>query len=208
MEYNKNADGYSIAVIKAEEYLKAENKDKIAKDFYNDTYFSDQNACTSPIILIWIGENKDQAKAEFWQNIHLLVKNKYTLTPVQSVGKLNAFYKVASQRFVKLQQSEDQFITRITVAHLDEDLLKFKYHSGFFFEYDAVALSDILPVCTERCQTLTYYGLNKGELERFFLELKPRGVDRAVPMGKSMDFSLVWDGYDLIRSLSRKISIS
>lgn len=202
------ADRYSIAVIKAEEYLKAENKDKIAKDFYNDTYFSDQNACTSPIILIWIGENKDQAKAEFWQNIHLLVKNKYTLTPVQSVGKLNAFYKVASQRFVKLQQSEDQFITRITVAHLDEDLLKFKYHSGFFFEYDAVALSDILPVCTERCQTLTYYGLNKGELERFFLELKPRGVDRAVPMGKSMDFSLVWDGYDLIRSLSRKISIS
>lgn len=39
------------------------------------------------------------------------------------------------------------------------------------------------------------------------MDHRPHGVDRVVPMGKSMDFNLVWDGYDLIRSLSRKISV-
>ena len=38
-------------------------------------------------------------------------------------------------------------------------------------------------------------------------DARPKGLDRAVPMGKSMDFTLVWDGYDLIRELSRKFSV-
>lgn len=201
------ADRHSIAVINADEYLKANNKNKIAQDFYNDTYFSDQNACTAPQVIIWIGNQKDQAKAEFWQNVHILAKDRYKLAPVQSVGKLNAFYMVASQRDVKLEPSEDQFVTRVAVDRLDEDLMKFKYNSGLFFEYDAALLSDIIPVCTERCQTLVYYGLSREELERLLIEFRPHGIDRIVPMGKSMDFNLVWDGFDLIRNLSRKVSL-
>lgn len=42
------ADRHSIAVIDADAYLACETKDRLAQDFYNDTYFSDQNACTSP----------------------------------------------------------------------------------------------------------------------------------------------------------------
>lgn len=201
------ADRHSIAVIEADEYLNAGNKDKVAQDFFNDTYFSDQNACTAPQIIIWTGNKKKEAKKEFWYHVHLLAKNKYMLTPIQSVSKLNAFYKVASQRDVILQESEDQFITRIAVERLDEDLMSFKHHSGFFFEYDAPTLDDILPLCAERCQTLTYYGLNKEEVERLIFNFRPRGIDRIVPMGKAMDFNLVWDGYDLIRSLSRKVLI-
>ncbi|WP_207641582.1 acyl-CoA reductase [Syntrophomonas palmitatica] len=201
------ADRYSIAVINADEYLKADNKDRIAQDFYNDTYFSDQNACTAPRIIIWLGNKKDEAKKEFWGSVYLLVKEKYTLAPVQSVGKLHALYKIASQREVKLEKGEDQLINRIAVSYLDNDLMNYKYNSGFFFEYDAVSLHEIIPVCDERCQTLTYYGLSKDELEQFLVDHRPHGVDRVVPMGKSMDFNLVWDGYDLIRSLSRKISV-
>jgi L-lactate dehydrogenase len=49
--------------------------------------------------------------------------------------------------------------------------------------------------------------LEKSEIKNFLASERPRGIDRAVPMGKSMDFSLVWDGYDLIRSLSRKVTV-
>jgi len=83
----------------------------------------------------------------------------------------------------------------------------FKYNSGFYFEQDINGLKDILPVCGERLQTLTYYGLTREELTAFFTECRPKGMDRAVPMGKSMDFSLTWDGYDLIRQLSRRVTI-
>ncbi len=46
------ADRYSIAVIDSDSYLRIEDKTRVANDFYNDTYFSDQNACTSPRIVI------------------------------------------------------------------------------------------------------------------------------------------------------------
>ena len=52
------ADRHSILVLNAEAVLKAENIDRLAQDFYNDTFFSDQNACTSPRIIIWTGKEK------------------------------------------------------------------------------------------------------------------------------------------------------
>jgi hypothetical protein len=201
------ADRYSIAVINTDAYMRSEDKEKIARDFYNDTYLSDQNACTSPRVIIWIGTEKKEAKEVFWNKIHLLAKERYALTSIQSLGKLSAFYKVAVRKEAKLITNEDNYVTRIAVEKLDEELMDFKYNSGYFFEYDAGELKDILPICTERCQTLIYYGLSRVEIKRFLHDFKPRGVDRAVPIGKSMDFHLVWDGYDLIRSLSRIVSI-
>ncbi len=201
------ADRHSIAVIDADEYLKAENKAAIIQNFYNDTYYSDQNACTSPRIIFWQGKEKESAKIDFWHRVHELVESKYALAPVQSVGKLSAMYKVASQKQVKKAASEDMFVLRLNVDTLGDDLMNFKYNSGFFFEKDIENLSEIVPVCDVRCQTLTYYGIKEENIRCFLEESRPRGIDRIVPMGKSMDFALVWDGYDLIREMSRKVTI-
>ena len=203
------ADRYSIAVINADEYVKAADKPKIARDFYNDTYFSDQNACTSPGIIFWIGTGKEAAKEAFWGSVRALARKKYDLAPVQAVGKLAAFYKAAASVAVSLIDADDCYVTRIGVGvnDVNDDLMRFKYNSGFYFEHDINALKDILPVCGERLQTLTYYGLTKEELAEFFAIYKPKGIDRAVPMGRSMDFTLTWDGYDLIRQLSRKVML-
>jgi hypothetical protein len=201
------ADRYSIAVINADEYIKAANKPKIAQDFYNDTYFSDQNACTSPRIVFWIGDRKEEAKKAFWESVHALAKEKYKLAPVQAVGKLAMFYKTAANIPVSFADIEDCYVTRINVNNADDELMRFKYNSGFFFEHDINELKDILPICGERLQTLIYYGFAKEKLTEFFAECRPKGIDRAIPMGKSMDFTLTWDGYDLIRQLSRKVTV-
>jgi len=201
------ADRYSIAVINADEYIKAEDKPKIAQDFYNDTYFSDQNACTAPRIIFWIGDRKKEAQKAFWESVHTLAKEKYELAPVQAVGKLAMFYKTAANIPVSLTDAEDCYVTRINVNNADDGLMRFKYNSGFYFEQDITELKDILPICGERLQTLIYYGLAKEKLAEFFMECKPKGIDRAVLIGKSLDFTLTWDGYDLIRQLSRKIMV-
>lgn len=201
------SDRHSIAVINADEYLKIDNKEKVSIDFYNDTYFSDQNACTSPRIIVWLGKEKENAKKIFWKKVHKLVKEKYNLRPVQTVGKLTALFKVASEHNVNLVEQKDQLITRVKIDNVFETLMDYKYNSGFFFEYEAEKLEEILPLCDAKCQTLTYLGLNSSDIENFFSSCKPFGVDRAVPIGKSMDFGLIWDGYDLIRNLSRKFSI-
>ena len=201
------ADRHSIAVIDADAYLAAERKDTIVQNFYNDTYYTDQNACTSPRIIFWMGGKVAEAKADFWNRVHELVQAKYSLAAVQAVGKLNAMYTVAANRPVHLEESEDMFITRLSVDEIDGQLMNYKYNSGFYFEKDIVDLSEIVEVCDVRCQTLTYYGIEKEAFERFLEDSRPIGIDRIVPMGKSMDFVLVWDGYDLIRQMSRRVTI-
>lgn len=202
------ADRHSILVLNADAVLKAENIDRLAQDFYNDTFFSDQNACTSPRIIVWTGKDKQAAKDKFWTAAHKLVADKYTLAPVQAVGKLAALYRAAADREVRLEPYADNFIYRVKVEKLDDKLPDLKYNSGFFFEYDAENLTEIASVCTNKCQTMTYYGLSKDDIAGFIRSVAPQGVDRAVPMGKSMDFTLVWDGYDLIRDLSRIVKVS
>lgn len=201
------ADRHSIAVIRADAYLAAERKDTVIRNFWNDTYYSDQNACTSPRIVFWIGEKKEEAKEDFWRRVHDLAAAEYTLAPVQSVGKLSALYAVAAARKVKQVKTDDMLVTRVIPEEADASLMDFKYNSGFFFEKDIDDLSEIAGVCDLRCQTLTYFGVEQAVFRKFLEETRPAGIDRIVPMGKSMDFALVWDGYDLIRQMSRRITV-
>lgn len=68
------ADRYSLAVIDADYYLEYGEYERVAQDFYNDTYLSDQNACTSPRVIIWYGNNKEKAKEKFWDELETLVE--------------------------------------------------------------------------------------------------------------------------------------
>ena len=201
------ADRHSIAVINADAYLAAERKEVIIQNFYNDTYFSDQNACTSPRIIFWLGDRKEEAKDDFWNRVHDKVKKEYTLAPVQAVGKLNAMYSVASKKKVRVEKSDDMYVTRLDIDKIDSDLMNYKYNSGFYFEKNIENLREIKDVCDIRCQTLTYFGVKEEDFRVFLEEVRPIGIDRIVPMGKSMDFTLIWDGYDLIRQMSRRVSI-
>ena len=201
------ADRHSIAVIDADAYLAAEAKDAIIRNFYNDTYYTDQNACTSPRIIFWKGSRKAEAKADFWDRVHAMAQDEYSLAAVQAVGKLSALYSVAAVRPVKWTDSGDMLVTRVRAEEADRELMDYKYNSGFFFEKDIEQLEEIAGVCDLRCQTLTYYGIDREEFRAFLEKARPAGIDRIVPMGKSMDFALVWDGYDLIRQMSRRITI-
>ena len=46
------------------------------KNFYNDTYLIDQNACTSPHLIIWYGDKEKikTAKSIFWSKFHKIIK--------------------------------------------------------------------------------------------------------------------------------------
>lgn len=201
------ADRHSFAILNAEAVLKTENIRQLALNFYNDTFFSDQNACTSPRVVVWLGCKVKEAQEYFWTAVHELVEEKYNLSAVQAIGKLAAFYNVASVKEVNLCPSQDNLIMRISLPSLDADLMEYKYNSGFFLEYEAKNLEDVLPLCSLKCQTMTYYGVSQEEIKQFMYNYRPQGIDRAVPLGKSMDFSLIWDGYDLINEMSRIVKV-
>jgi hypothetical protein len=54
-----------------------------------------------------------------------------------------------------------------------------------------------------RCQTLGYIGDKEMFLPLLISGVK--GIDRVVPIGKTMDFDLIWDGYNLPALLTRTI---
>lgn len=207
------ADRYSIAVIDASYYLllTQEQKKQKARDFYNDTYLMDQNACTSPMLLVWVGKQTivEEAQKYFWKINLEWIQEKYELQAVQAVKKLQALYRLAvAVPGIRVVPSEaiDNRIFRIKVPQISLELINYKENSGFFMEYSTENLEDILPICENRCQTISFLGdtLDK-ELRGLVKTYRPLGVDRIAPMGKTMDFSLIWDGYDLIREMSREI---
>ena len=79
------SDRYSFAVVNADEMVKETNIQKIAEDFYNDTYLFDQNACSAPHLVVWLGKdnNKLRAKEMFWTALHdEVTKKQYHFQPV------------------------------------------------------------------------------------------------------------------------------
>ncbi len=199
------ADRYSLAVIDADAYLAERDKEKIAEYFYNDTFFSDQNACTSPRIVIWLGTCVDEARNTFWKMEQAVAAQKYHFQSMQGVDKLTNGYLIATMLpGVKVLQSMDNLIVRIEVPELTTDLMNYSGNSGFFLEYLCRDIEEIVPVCDDkRCQTISYI----GEKNMFIplLEKRLKGIDRIVPVGKSMDFDLIWDGYQLPSMLTRTI---
>ena len=200
------ADRHSLAVIDSDAYMSCENKDKVIQDFYNDTYLTDQNACTAPRFIIWLGEKTAQAKEMFWTSLHDYISSRYHIEPVQAVDKLTAFYELAVGHQVKYVHGKDNLLTRIQLPSLSDDLPMYKMNSGFFMEYEAEKIEDIMPLCGSACQTVSYYGMDRDVILAQIMSKAPIGVDRIVPLGHTMDFDLIWDGHDLILSMSRAIS--
>ena len=68
-------------------------------------------------------------------------------------------------------------------------------------------LNELAPIVNERYQTLTIEGLETAVVRQWITRNRLRGVDRVVPVGKALDMDVVWDGYDIVSSLSRVIAI-
>jgi hypothetical protein len=204
------SDRYSICVINADQYINEDNPEKIALGFYNDTYLFDQNACTAPHLVIWLGSDKNvkAAKNIFWDNLYQLVKIRYSIQPVIAVDKLTSFYNQSARTEVRKTATTDNLIWRIELKDLVKEIDEFRCTSGYFSEYHASSINELSKIINKKYQTLSYYGLSKDELSSFILEEKPNGIDRIVPIGRTPDFSLTWDGYDLINTLTRVIQIS
>lgn len=201
------ADRFSFAVINSESYLERKDQQKIAEDFYNDTYLTDQNACTSPRMVVWTGTQIEKAKEIFWGNLHTLVRKKYTFQPVQGINKLTSSYLLATAyEGVQIESAPDNLIVRVKVPEIPDNLMAFKDHSGYFFEYDCRDILELRSLCDDiRCQTVAYIGDKK--MFDPLLASGVKGIDRIVPVGQTMDFSFIWDGYNLYERMTRTVII-
>jgi len=202
------ADRYSFSIIdsKAVAVLDKKGISTLAKKFYNDTYLMDQNGCSSPHLIIW--KNKDLiAINRFYKALEEIVRKEYKLEYIMSVDKftkgcLDAVYlkNIEIKRY-----GNDIYV--VTLNDIDENIYKLRGKSGYFYEYFIDDLNELKSIINDRFQTLTYYGINREALKEFIFKNNLLGIDRIVPIGMAFDMDIIWDGYDIVSVLSRKIKV-
>ena len=205
-------DRYSLALLNANKIFNLSNSKikKLARDFYNDTFFYDQNACTSPHLILWVGNSNiiEKAKKKFWTSVIKEVKENFTFTNYIASEKLNHLYNlIAEHKDLGNFKNYENLIYVFENTKISNDIHNIRGKWGIFFEQKINHLNTINKYINEKFQTLTYFGFEKEYFKKFINEMKPVGIDRIVPIGRSMEMNFFWDGYDLKNILTRSIEI-
>jgi hypothetical protein len=202
------ADRYSFSVLGARSVAELADSDlgRLAAGFFNDAYLMDQNACSSPRLVVWLGTRDDAARAaaRFWAAVSAEAARRYELSPVHAVDKLTQVCRDAIELDgVQGLGRGDNRVVRVQLADLPGGIERRRCGAGYFYEHRTEALDDVARIVTDRYQTVTYHGVPAADLAAFVVRNRLPGIDRIVPVGAALDIGLRWDGYDLIRTLSR-----
>ena len=205
-------DRYSIAVLDSESIFNCTEQEifRLAEGFYRDSYLMDQNACSSPHLVVWLksGKNTFEAREKFWKTLSKIAETKYNITSFNAVSKYTQLCRDATKLgMTKIYRHSGNRLYRIELSCLPESLDSFRGRCGYFYEFQANALRFLKDIVTPKYQTLTYYGLDQKDIANEIIKNQLPGIDRVVPVGQALDIGLIWDGYDIIRKLSRVIEV-
>jgi hypothetical protein len=204
------SDRYSFCIINADKFLNFSNNKKrlLVEKFFNDSYTMDQNACSSPHLILWYGKKYQIAKQTFWSYLNNVTDHRYKIENSAAVNKYNLLCKnLILNKTIKNFKTFSNNIYTIELKEIQKNISNLRGQSGFFYEYKIKNLNMINNFITKKFQTLTYCGFNKEVLKRFILNNNPKGIDRIVPVGRALEIDFFWDGFDINKILTRVIDI-
>lgn len=208
------ADRYSIGMIAPKEILSMTEQERLelAERFYKDTYLMDQNACSTPHMIFWKTDSDVQdenqietAQKLFWTSV-FKVAQKYDLADSKVSDKFTDLCLYAANTNIKGKVHRyENLLYVVDLEQVPEQITKLRGRFGMFYQCHISDLNQIAPGVTEKVQTVAVAGVKKQEIVEFVMENHLTGIDRIVPFGSALDIGLIWDGYDLISEMSRKI---
>ncbi len=216
------ANRFSAAALGADAVLQADHQafDRLVRHFADDAFWFDQQACSSPRWLAWIGDDAavDAAQARFWPALRQLLQRRLQTDAVANTGamamdRLTAVFEYAAGAHARPAAEAGTpriaFPQRLAAEQgLHAEHRARHCGNGLFLEQRAPTLVATAAQFADRDQTLAVYGIGRAELEAFVLALGPRAIDRIVPVGQALAFSSLWDGQDLFTAFTRRILIT
>ncbi len=200
-------DKFSFSAVGAQPYLAAapELQRTLAERFFNDAMWFDQAGCSSPRLVVFVGDEGPRACQRFFEVFEEVIEAKHhRVDDGHAMAKLVFSYQAALDGRIRAQQSLSSELYTLTVTTL-EDFSRDHPGAGLFFVAHVSTLNELVPFVTKRDQTLGHFGLPREELAAFVGALQGRGVDRLVPLGQALTFNRYWDGYDLLQEFTRKV---
>jgi len=196
-------DRFSVALFNSEDL---DDMDTLVKDFYNDSFWFDQMACSSPRLIFWLGKNKEAIEC-FWRKLDLLIKQEqYNFQSALQVKKLTTAMQYSVDETTHQVVTVPAF-TRIQVTEINTSQREKHCGAGFFIECTVESVEEVASKLTDKDQTLSYYGLSKEEVKELVNAISTRAIDRIVPVGQALNFSSTWDGQSFLTSFTRKIVV-
>jgi hypothetical protein len=118
------ANKYSIAIIHAQEWILKSDFYRAAEveKFWNDAYWFDQMGCSSPRLVLWVGNKElvDRAAQNFWELLDLLLEKKQTrFTDADYVNKLMAVDSLAINNKIKIHSGTSNNLERVFKSEID-----------------------------------------------------------------------------------------
>ena len=201
---------YSFSVIDAARFNAAEEPDraKVAAGFFNDLFWFDQMACSSPQVVFWIGaaELAESAAGHFERSLQAEVQRRGFVPPVSSaVHRRSYAFGLAASADMRVVLEHPGFVS----VHVRDRLALGKdiCGGGLVRHLPVAELNDVLPFIDEGDQTLTHWGFSGKDLRAFGTAAGVRGLDRLVPIGEALAFDVVWDGFHLIDDMLRRVRV-
>jgi hypothetical protein len=205
------SDRYSFSVINLDKLKKLDknNLKMLVNKFYYDSFSMNQQGCNSPHFLFWIGSKNNKVQNEFWDFLGETIENKHDFKEIQIVDKYTKLIEnILDRNDIKNIKTKKNNIYILDFKDKEKIIENIRGINGIFYQLNLKNLGDLNKYITKKCQTMTYFGFNKNELQNFVFYNNLEGLDRIVPIGRALDIDFNWDGYDLIKTLSRIIVIS
>ena len=144
----------------------------------------------------------------FWDQLSKIAEKRFLFDDVHIVDKYtNLMENIIIQKdFNKVKMFKNNLYV-IDPDKQTKEIENIRGINGTFFQKNINQINDLKQFITKKCQTISYFGFSKNNFKNFLLNNNLLGVDRVVPIGKALEIDIVWDGYEVIKSLSRIISI-
>lgn len=203
---------FSFCLIEASSIKRASDTElkTLAQNFVNDAYWFDQLACSSPKLIFLLDTKNEQDDSILPRLIHYLseelIRKNVEISPSTSMAKMVNSFALAADGVVSKIIRPNHQITLGEVAEINEFPRDLR-GGGLFCTARITKLEQLLPFINRTDQTVTYYGVSKEDLYSFAVLLNGRGIDRIVPVGEALNFDFIWDGYDLLTTLSKLVHL-
>ena len=164
-------------------------------------------ACNSPHCLVWIGKTKNQDKI-FWGDLIEIVKKKYLFDNKKTIDKyLHLFEIILNKKNLQKILVNNNNVKVLKIKNNIKNIEEYRGIYGTFYQLVFENFSNLRNIINKKCQTISSFGFNKKDYINLIASNNIRGLDRVVPFGQSMNFTMNWDSYNLVTSLSRVVEI-
>jgi hypothetical protein len=201
---------FSYSMLATAAYLAAseETVNRLAAGFFNDIFWFEQMACSSPHLLFWVGppEQMDAALDRFHRALAVEIERRgYHGAASSALHRLNFVFDLACEENLNADLRHKEFLA----VRLPEGAVwrRETCGAGLFTHVRANDVSQVAEFAEPHDQTITHFGFSPVEIRAFARRAGARGVDRLVPVGEALAFDAIWDGYDLIGDFLRRVTV-